>query len=100
MIRGSVLILKSHNIHSNMLYLELQGLDPNLTASQCGPVVVKCNYGNYIYSSTALKRNFEVLIIYLSISILCHFVLLLYYISEENIVLILKCKLRFYILNV
>ena len=40
-----------------------------------------------IYSSTVLKYNFEVLVLYLSISMWCYFILPLHYISEENIVL-------------
>lgn len=36
MIRGSVLILKCPIIHGNTLYLEFQGLDLDLTASECG----------------------------------------------------------------
>ena len=32
-----------------------------------------------IYSSTVLKYNFEILVLYLSISMLCHFILLLKY---------------------
>ena len=41
----------------------------------------------YIYSSTVLKYNFELLVLYLSISVWCYFILPLHYISEGNIVL-------------
>ena len=41
----------------------------------------------YIHSSTVLKYKFEGLVLYLSIFFLCHFLLLLHYISEGNIVL-------------
>ncbi len=40
----------------------------------------------YIYSSAVLNYSFEVLVLYLSISLFCYFILLLHYISEENIV--------------
>lgn len=42
--------------------------------------VTKC-----IYSDTALKYNFEVFVLNLNISILCYFILQLYYISETNV---------------
>ncbi len=69
----------------------------------------------YIYSSTVLMHNFEILVFYLSISISCNFTLLLHYISEWNIALLfiyiyihssdsyscmLLYRLRFYIQNI
>ncbi len=39
---------------------------------------------SYIYSSP-VKYKFKVFVLYLSISILCSFILLLYYISDANI---------------
>ncbi len=45
------------------------------------------NVIEYIYLSTVLKYNFEVLACFLSISISCDFILPLHYISEGNIVL-------------
>ncbi len=40
-----------------------------------------------IHSCTVLKYNFEVLVLYLSISLFCYFILLLKYMSEVNSVL-------------
>ncbi len=53
----------------------------------------KCTYTQwwkitkYIYLSTVLKYSFEVLVLYLSVSIFCYFILLLNQTSEANIVL-------------
>lgn len=44
------------------------------------------NVTKYVYSSTAIEYNFEVLILYLSISIFCNFILPLRYILQENTV--------------
>lgn len=41
---------------------------------------------NYIYSTTVLNYNFEVLVPYLNTSVCCYFILLLHYISEGNVV--------------
>ncbi len=72
----------------------------------------RCSGGKYIYSSTALKYNFEVFVLYLSISLFCYFILLLNYISEANIVLFtplhlfdnfsysLLCRFRLMIQNI
>ncbi len=46
----------------------------------------RCNVTKYIYSSTVLKFNFDILVLYLSISILCYFTLLLHYIYLTLIV--------------
>ncbi len=40
----------------------------------------------YIHSSTVLQYNFDILVLYLSISIFCYCLLQLCYISETNIV--------------
>ncbi len=52
----------------------------------CKAPVVECKY-KYIYSSTVLKCNFEIFVLYLSISTLCCFILMFHYISEENMIL-------------
>ena len=41
----------------------------------------------YIYSSTVLKYNSHILVLYLSISIFCYFILLFHYSLEGNIIL-------------
>ena len=48
-----------------------------------------CKVTKYIYSSTVLKHNFEVLVLYQRISILSYFVLLPHYKPEVKSVLLL-----------
>ncbi len=67
---------------------EAVGKYPHCVRKQQGigkGTVVERNF--YIDSSIVLESTFEVLVLYLSISILAHFILLLQYTQEGNVVL-------------